>query len=733
MDELRVFKMYLPLLLIFLPILGAVFLYLAGTISSLLRNILLLIITGVNLLLLILFYPLLKQSLLVFELREIMDYGLKFSMDMTGFLFAFLISLLWFLASIYAIDYMAHEKNQNRFYFFFLLVLGGTLGTVLAENLFTLFVFFELMSLGSYVLVVHKEDALSLSAGKKYLFMSIAGGLALLMGIFMIFYYTGSLEIKSLTQELAHLGWVRYLISFFFFLGFGVKAGMIPLHIWLPEAHPVAPSPASALLSGIMIKVGVYGFIRTINSIFSPSYHLLFSGQADWSLSQNLGYTLILFGAITMFGGAFLALFQENMKKILAYSSVSQIGYILMGVGVAGYMGSYGFIGLGAALYHVMSHAFFKGSLFMVAGIIYVKAHELNIYRLGGLYKKMPLTTIAFIIGMFGIIGVPGFTGYISKTLLHEAIIESYYFQGDRLLYYVEKVFKLTSAMTVVYFTKMLIPAFFGKASEKVQSIDERSLAMKFSLIALSLGILLLGLFPQLILDSTILLVKEDFSFAMTGSIGEIDFWGQKALVEGSLATIIAGVSIYLIFWFSSLFQILLPKKIGFEHLFYRPLYRLFFLLSEVFVNLFDKRVDIAQQKTAQLFMYFIRLFVPLFDDSSEKKEEERSSESAPMVHPLLLRFSRFFSNLIDERIVDEEGRDIEKSLPSNPTNPDEVDSSQEIRSMKDVLVMIRRSRIRSDFDHVRWDVKNLDFGLFVIVLFLLLFFIMFFPSIYSF
>lgn len=731
MDELMVFRVYLPLLLILLPIIGSFLVYLFGFFSYKLRNALLVTITGLNFALLLFFYPYLQKNLLVFELKEILDYGLKFSLDMTGYIFAFLISLLWFLASIYALDYMAHEKNQNRFYFFFLLVLGGTMGTVLAENLFTLFVFFELMSLGSYVLVVHKEDTISLSAGKKYLFMSIAGGLALLMGIFLIFYYTGSLEISSLTQELDHLGWGRYLIAFFFILGFGVKAGMIPVHIWLPEAHPVAPSPASALLSGIMIKVGVYGLIRTINIIFSPPIHLLSTDIADWSIAHNLGFALILIGAITMFGGAFLALFQENMKKILAYSSVSQMGYILMGLGVAGYMGGDGFIGLGSALYHVISHAFFKANLFMIAGLIYVKTHELNIYRLGGLYKRMPFTTIAFIIGMFGIIGMPGFTGYISKTLLHEAIIESYYFQGDKILYYIEKIFKLTSALTVVYFTKMLVPAFFGPASEKVKDIDERSSAMKFSIAILSFGIITLGLFPGLILDNFIIWSKIDFPFQITTSMTEIIFWSAKAF-EGSLVSILAGVFIYFTLQVSHLFDLILPKKWGFEFLFYRPLYRFFFLISEVFVNLFDKRVDVAQQKTAQIFMYLIRLFVPLFDDSEDKKTQKDEQEAEQLSHPHILRFSRFFSNLIDEHFVEEEVS-VEKREAARLQNPDEKGSFKEVTSFKDILSLIRRSKARSEFDHVRWDVKNLDFGIFVIILILLLFFITFFPNIYGF
>lgn len=697
MRELAVVESYLPLIVVLLPVVGAFLLYIVSSISKELRNFTLVALNCTVLILVASMFPVLRNGRIFFELGALLDYGIHFYVDGTSLIFAFLISLIWLIASFYALDYMEGEANQVRFFSFLTVTLGGALGTVLAGDLFTLFIFFELMSLSSYVLVVHKEDQEALSAGKKYLFMAIGGGLVLLLGIFLIFFYAGTLNIVFLMSYLEPLGWSKYIIAACFIIGFGVKAGMLPLHIWLPEAHPVAPSPASALLSGIMIKVGVYGILRTTAILFSPSFFQLEMGLVDWSVAGNLGYFILIMGFITMFAGASLAIFQRNMKKILAYSSISQIGFILVGIGLSTYMGTRGGLGFEAGIYHLVNHAFFKSSLFLIAGLIYVRAHhELDIYKLGGLYKRMPITTIAFIIGMFGIIGMPGFNGFVSKTLLHEALLEAYRFQGDKILYYGEKIFKLTSAMTVAYFTKMLV-AFFSPPNKEMKDLSEDSIAMKFCFGILSVGIILLGLFPGVLMDTFIIPATVDYTFTPSGIMNQINIFSSKH-IEASLLAILAGLAIYLIFFTSRLIDLKLPRKISLEYFLYRPIYYMVIFSSDFFTTIFDRTQD------------------------------------RPVSNNLLLSLSQNFTSVLDRgeaHIGDgPQGSHTPKPMPLLPE--EEKGATIETLGFTELLLYVTRNRFRSRFDGIKLDVKNLDFGLFLLIILLLLIFVLFFPQIYS-
>ncbi|MDI6889305.1 MAG: complex I subunit 5 family protein, partial [Methanocellales archaeon] len=253
----------------------------------------------------------------------------------------------------------------------------------MAGDLFTLYIFFELLAVFSYVLVIHEETPEAMAAGRKYLFIGIAGGLCLLAAIFLLYHYSGTLEITSLAQEIEGIGYLRYLICALMLIGFGAKAGMFPVHVWLPDAHPVAPTPASALLSGVMIKAGAYGIFRTVNMIFTPFAEVAEHGAASeiahaplahattaatehgasiaenavehgaaviehattWVTTANIGYVVIWIGVITMFMAVILALMQENSKRMLAYHSISQMGYIILGAGCAAYLGEKGVLG----------------------------------------------------------------------------------------------------------------------------------------------------------------------------------------------------------------------------------------------------------------------------------------------------------------------------------------------------------------------------------------------------
>jgi len=372
----------LPLWIVLIPLLGSFLVYWSIGAGEAVRNAVAIAITAVCFMLSVYLFVLVQSGDVVYRMPFFLDIGLNFRVDMLGALFTLFSSFIWLLATIFSWTYMDHEHSRNRYYYFLTLTLSGCLGVFLMEDFLGLLLFFELMSLASYVLVIHAESDEAMAAGRNYLYLSIIAGLAILSGIFLLYTNAGTITIAPLLENMEFSPGLRYLIAALFIGGFGVKAGMVPLHIWLPQAHPVAPSPASALLSGIMIKTGAYGIIRIVTMVFTPEA----GGSSLWADTALLGYIVIWFGIATMFIAAFIALFQTNAKRILAYSSISQMGYILMGIGCAAYLGyELGAMGFAGTTYHVMNHAFFKAGMFMMIGAVYARTHELELSKLGGL------------------------------------------------------------------------------------------------------------------------------------------------------------------------------------------------------------------------------------------------------------------------------------------------------------------------------------------------------------
>ena len=447
--------------------------------------------------------PLVLSGTVCYDLIDFMQLGLFFKVDLIGWIFGFLITLVWFLATLFSFTYMDLEHNRRRFYSVLIFTLGATLGVVLAGDFFTLFLFFELMTLSSFILVIHEQNLESMKAGILYLYLGIAGGLALLFAIMLLYSATGSVDIVPVLDQLTSN---RTLIYVLFLIGFGIKAGLVPLHIWLPQAHPVAPSPASALLSGILIKTGAYGILRVSLILFSSPTE---SGTGDLNYLFMVGNALMWVGIVTMLAGAVMALLQGNMKRILAYSSVSQIGYIATGIGAAMFMGVGGAMGFAGAVYHIINHAFFKAGLFMMVGTIYIYTHELELSRLGGMLKKMPLVAITFLVAAFGIAGVPGFNGYPSKTLVHDALLVAIKYNDLISLEIAEKIFTLTSALTICYFIKLFRGVFLGPVPEKLDRDYKLTPSTIAVLSSFALIIVAIGLFPNLILERIIVPAAE--------------------------------------------------------------------------------------------------------------------------------------------------------------------------------------------------------------------------------
>ncbi len=489
--------------------------------------------------------------------------GLHLEAESFGLLFAALSSFVWFAVTIFSTSYMDMETGKQRFYFFFLLTLAGTLGVTLSADLLTLLLFFELVSLAAYPLVVHKKTEPAYDAGKLYLNMAVAGGMALVLGMALVYTDRGTLSLWGEAAVNGGSGILTYLGVTLMVIGFGVKAGMVPLHIWLPKAHPVAPTPASALLSGIMIKTGIFGIIRVINMAFAPDMGVLY-----WGELETVGLIITFLGVATMLLGVFMALLQENMKKMLACHSVSQIGYILMGIGAAAYLGPLGSVGLGGAIYHTINHALFKGALFLVAGAVYFHTRELNLYRLGGLWKVMPFTAFIGLIASFGIAGVPLFNGYISKTILHHAIVEAAEYQNVRLLFTAERIFMLTGAGTACSFIKLYYLLFLKRSKRSYEKVKETR-PMKVGMVFLGAAILFFGLGPNLVLERFIEPALDIFVLEhhhIEGHLLTLNFFNAKDLGIVAIA-LVGGFVIFFLGMRTGAFHLHLPSWMGGEYL----------------------------------------------------------------------------------------------------------------------------------------------------------------------
>lgn len=611
----------LPLWIVLIPLAGSFFVFRAGLNNARRRDYGALLVSGLTLsAAAALFISCSGGAIVELRLRAgFFEPLLYFRVDLLGALFTLLAALIWFLATLFSLTYMRHEGEQDRFYLFYLLSLGSCLGIFLAGDLLSLFLFFEIMTFTSYVLVVHTRTAEADEAGRNYLFLGVIGGLLRLTAILLLYFHNGgNLALTAQLENLDRLGGLRYLLAFCLMAGFGVKAGAVPLHIWLPKAHPVAPSPASALLSGIMIKTGAYGIIRVLNLLFTPRQPEAWS----WQTAEQLGLVMIWVGVATMFSAACSALFQNNAKRILAYSSISQMGYILMGLGTAAYLGHSGATGLAGSAYHVVNHAFFKAALFMLVGAVYVRTHRLDLRRLGGLWRSFPVTTLVFLIAAAGITGLPGANGYTSKTLLHHAILEAVAHGHNPSLIWAERIFTVTSVLTVCYMTKLCCGIFFGRRPEGLEKLEGETVGERVTFGLLGAGILLLGLYPGAIMNKIIIPAASVFTLDHHAlfHLGKLHFFDPHNL-EAIAAVLGPGLALGLlmfVFFGRPLYRIELPAWLGVEQLVYRPLVRTAALLYTGV----SRGVETAADSSYIYSPYLLRLFTiagSLTDYAAEK------------------------------------------------------------------------------------------------------------------
>ncbi|NPV70806.1 MAG: NADH dehydrogenase [Firmicutes bacterium] len=349
--------------------------------------------------------------------------GIILRIDSLSMAFALTASVVWTCATLFALDYLRGERAAHRFFAFWLLTLGACQGVFASGDLFTLFLFFETMTLVSYALVVHEESRDSMDAGALYINLGIGGGLLLLGAIASVYYSTGDVSFApSLEAIAASVPYVPVWIAFFF--GFGIKMGMVPLHFWLPRAHPVAPGPASAVLSGILIKTGAYGLLRVSSSVMNPSVPV--ANLAYYREAFGLAVTGV--GILTALTGSMNAMLESDSKRLLAHSSVSQMGYVLFAIGIASAYPAAAPYATAAAILQIICHAVYKSALFMMAS-----ASRKGIFlpqgEAAGPGSRLVLTAPLWISAL-GLASFPGFGAFGVKVLLHHAAAKSFVSSG---------------------------------------------------------------------------------------------------------------------------------------------------------------------------------------------------------------------------------------------------------------------------------------------------------------
>lgn len=408
---------------------------------------------------------------------------LAFRVDGFGLLFATTSSSLWVAAAVYCVGYMRtlKEQHQTRFYVCFAIAIAAALGVAFSANLFTLFLGYEILSLCTFPLVIHKETDESWDAGRKYLLYLAGTSKTILLGAIVLTYYlSGTLEFNR--AGMFSSGDAKSLLTvvyFCFLFGFA-KAAVMPVHSWLPAAM-VAPTPVSALLHAVaVVKVGAFSIVRVVTDVFG----------VDLMRDLDLGTYTAVFASITILAASAYALSQDNLKMRLAYSTVSQLSYIVLGVALLSISGITG------GIVHIVNHAFSKITLFFCAGAIYAVSHKTNISQLSGIARKMPWTIAAFAIGSLSMVGVPLFAGFITKWYLAIGSI-----QAENWI--VLGVLLTSTILNLAYFAPIVYKAVFEAPPDDQdgsEDFGEAPLTILIPLLVTAVGTVLLGVFPDFFL-----------------------------------------------------------------------------------------------------------------------------------------------------------------------------------------------------------------------------------------
>lgn len=485
---------FIPLFMV-IPLGTAFIIVLLGKVKEIYSDILAILATLILAILpFILILTLGKEGVFVYTIGKwFPPQGINLVLDGLSRLILIIINVVAFLAIIYSVSYMKRFTAKSRYYSLFMLMLVGMNGVVLTGDFFNLFVFAEIAAISSYALVAFGVEAEELEASFKYMVMGSIATTLILFSIGLLYGLTGSLNMADVGRIIQ--GKSNTLLSFsmvLFLTGFGLKAAIIPFHAWLPDAHPSAPAPISAMLSGVLIKaLGVYAIMRIFFNVFGVSLQLF--------------WVFMILGVLSAIGGGLLALRQDDLKRLLAYSSISQIGYIMLGLGCGNYWGILG------ALFHLLNHASFKSLLFLNSGAVEYSLGTRKLEKMGGLSKVMPVTGATSTIGSLSISGIPPFNGFWSKLFIIIGLVQAKHFSLAVLAI-------LASVLTLAYYLRMQRYTFFGKLRKELEKIKEVPFSMRFSMIVLAIICVGVGIFfypiMKVLLEPAVKVLQEGIKYS---------------------------------------------------------------------------------------------------------------------------------------------------------------------------------------------------------------------------
>ena len=426
------------------------------------------------------------MQLHLFAIGENMN--IYFHADKMGRIFMTIVTIVLPLVGIYAFEYMGHYEQEQRFFGFYLMVYGVLLALSYAGNIVTFYLFYEMMSIFSMPLVFHFRTKEAVMAGLKYLFYSLSGAYCVLFGLYFLNQYTTTLNFTAggtldMSKVAGNEG-LLLIVAMCMIVGFGVKAGMVPLHAWLPNAHPIAPAPASAALSSIIVKMGVFGVMRVVYYLFGAEFL-----RGTW-----VQYTWITLTLITVFMGSMLAYREKVFKKRLAYSTVSQVSYILFGMALLHPQA------LTGSLLHVLFHAVIKSALFMSAGAIIYKCGVERVDEMRGIGKKMPTIMWCYTLCSLALIGIPPASGFISKWYLATGSLAT----EIPVVSWLGPVVLLVSALlTAGYLLPIAIDGFFPGPDYDYEHLEKKdpTKQMLVPIMILAALAILFGVFPNFFVD----------------------------------------------------------------------------------------------------------------------------------------------------------------------------------------------------------------------------------------
>lgn len=434
--------------------------------------------------------------------------GINLVLDGLSSLMLLAISVVSTAAMLFSARYMEQYTAKSKYLSLFMLMVAGMNGVVLSGDIFNLFVFLEIASIASYALVGFGCEHEELEASFKYMVMGSIGSIFVLFAVALVYGNTGSLNMAYISKAIQSSG-LNAGLAFalaLFITGFGLKAALVPFHAWLPDAHPSAPAPISAMLSGVLIKtLGVYALARVVFNVFG--------------ISISTGWLLIVLGILSMVAGAFLAIGQWDFKRLLAYSSISQLGYVILGIGLGGLIiargGNLAWASLAilGGLFHLINHAVYKSLLFLTSGSVEMSTGTRQMKQMGGLAEKLPFTRATCTVASAAIVGIPPFSGFWSKLILVIAAIQAGF-------YWVAAIIVFVSLCTLIMYLKVQRYVFLGELPENLQQTKENKNSMLIAMVFLACLCMLMGLLviaPSLrshILDPAVKVLTDGLEYS---------------------------------------------------------------------------------------------------------------------------------------------------------------------------------------------------------------------------